>query len=83
MLTIKDTGFAESILFEGKEEFRIIVYPNSGEAYHAERKTWMGISEPVSFVKMAEEWLRLGADMIGGCCRIGPEHIKKIKELEK
>ena len=28
MLTIRDPGFAESILLEGKEEFRIIVFPN-------------------------------------------------------
>ena len=57
---------------------KIIVYPNSGEVYHAETKTWMGLSDPNVFAAMAKEWLELGADIVGGCCRIGPEHIKSI-----
>ncbi|MBO3698083.1 homocysteine S-methyltransferase [Roseivirga sp. E12] len=57
---------------------RIIVYPNSGEAYNAESKTWRGLSEPGHFVEMSKEWVKLGADIIGGCCRIGPGHIKSI-----
>ena len=28
--------------------------------------------------EMAKEWVDLGADLIGGCCRIGPEHIKNM-----
>ena len=61
---------------------RIIVYPNSGEVYHAKSKSWIGVDDPVLFRKMAEEWLEKGADIIGGCCRIGPEHILKIKDLK-
>jgi len=60
---------------------RIVVYPNSGEAYNAESKTWLGLSEPDLFVEMAKEWIKLGADIIGGCCRIGPEHIKGISKI--
>jgi len=30
---------------------------------------------------MAKEWTKLGADIIGGCCRIGPEHIKEISKF--
>ncbi|HAA17171.1 MAG TPA: hypothetical protein DCE41_37840 [Cytophagales bacterium] len=29
---------------------------------------------------MAQEWRTLGADWVGGCCRIGPEHIRLIRE---
>ena len=57
---------------------KIVVYPNSGEAYNADSKTWLGMSDHNSFALMAKEWAVLGADMIGGCCRIGPEHIKSI-----
>jgi len=57
---------------------KIIVYPNSGEVYNAESKTWSNVEDPNSFVAMTEEWLELGADIIGGCCRIGPEHIRGI-----
>lgn len=60
---------------------KIVVYPNSGEAYNASSKTWLGISDPELFLEMAKEWIRLGADIIGGCCRIGPEHIKMISNI--
>jgi len=60
---------------------KIIVYPNSGEAYNAKSKTWLGLSDPKLFVKMTKEWSKLGADIIGGCCRIGPEHIRKVSEI--
>jgi homocysteine S-methyltransferase len=60
---------------------KIIVYPNSGEAYNAETKTWIGLSDPKKYVTMAKEWRTLGADIIGGCCRIGPDHIKSMNDL--
>jgi homocysteine S-methyltransferase len=60
---------------------KIIVYPNSGEVYNAESKSWMGLADPNLFAVMAKEWLELGSDIIGGCCRIGPEHIKSISKI--
>jgi len=60
---------------------KLVVYPNSGEAYSAKSKTWLGISDPELFVEMVEEWIRLGADIIGGCCRIGPDHIRRMSEI--
>lgn len=60
---------------------KIVVYPNSGEVYNAKSKTWLGISDPSSFIEMVKEWNDLGADIIGGCCRIGPEHIQEIHGL--
>jgi len=60
---------------------KIVVYPNSGEVYNAESKTWFGLSEPKKFAAMAKEWLELGADILGGCCRIGPDHIKSLGEI--
>lgn len=60
---------------------KIIVYPNSGEVYHSESKSWFGMSDPAAFEKMAREWHKIGADIIGGCCRIGPEYIDKIRSL--
>ena len=62
-------------------ENKIIVYPNSGEAYNAKNKTWRGLSNPKYFVEMSKEWTELGADIIGGCCRIGPEHIRGISNI--
>jgi len=62
---------------------RVIVYPNSGEVYRADSKSWQGISDPNLFQRMAKEWFENGADILGGCCRIGPDHIRKIKALVK
>ncbi|MEL7222411.1 MAG: homocysteine S-methyltransferase [Bacteroidota bacterium] len=62
---------------------KIIVYPNSGEAYHAASKSWLGLSEPYAFGAMAKAWVDSGAQIIGGCCRIGPEHIREIVEIMK
>ncbi len=62
---------------------KVIVYPNSGEVYDAKSKSWQGVSDPIVFEKMALEWHENGADIIGGCCRIGPEHISRISNLFK
>lgn len=62
---------------------KIIIYPNSGESYNAKSKTWIENSNPVSFAEMTAEWVNLGADIVGGCCRIGPKHIKNISNISK
>ena len=70
------------VLKQSVPEKKIIVYPNSGEVYHVQSKSWLGVSDPFSFETMAQEWREKGADIIGGCCRIGPEHIKRISGLK-
>ena len=69
------------LMKSGSGAKKIVVYPNSGEAYNAESKTWLGLSDPELFVAMAKEWIKMGADIIGGCCRIGPDHISRISEF--
>jgi homocysteine S-methyltransferase len=59
---------------------RIAVYPNSGETWMAETRSWSGSSDPTSFGALAMEWRKAGADWIGGCCRTGPEHIRAIAQ---
>ncbi len=58
----------------------IVVYPNSGETYDAERKCWLGDTDPVDFGLASGDWFRAGATVIGGCCRTGPEHVRAIRE---
>jgi homocysteine S-methyltransferase len=57
---------------------RIAVYPNSGETWVSESRSWAGTSDPHAFGDMAQQWRGAGADWIGGCCRTGPEHIRAI-----
>jgi homocysteine S-methyltransferase len=59
---------------------RIAVYPNSGETWMAQTRSWSGSSDPASFGALAMAWRKAGADWIGGCCRTGPEHIRAIAQ---
>ena len=58
----------------------IVVYPNSGEKYEASTNTWFGSLSPVENARTANVWRDAGADIIGGCCRMGPKHIAAIRE---
>lgn len=56
----------------------IILYPNSGETYNAETKTWHGEEGWCSFDEQSEIWYEAGARIIGGCCRTNPGHIEAL-----
>jgi homocysteine S-methyltransferase len=57
----------------------VVIYPNSGERWDASAKTWIG---PTTFrAQDVEDWVIGGARLVGGCCRVGPTQIKKIRDL--
>ncbi|MDA2452346.1 homocysteine S-methyltransferase [Bacillus cereus] len=58
----------------------IIVYPNSGETYNPETKTWHGHEQCNTLNIQSEEWYQAGARLIGGCCRTTPYHIEEISK---
>lgn len=58
----------------------IVVYPNSGETYDARRKCWLGMTAADEFAAASQSWYTLGARLIGGCCRTGPDHIRHIRQ---
>jgi len=58
---------------------KLVVYPNSGEIFSAEKKEFYGDASPLN--KLAVEWLDLGVDILGGCCRVGPETIRDFLTL--
>ncbi len=35
----------------------------------------------VVYTNFAQQWRQLGASLIGGCCGVGPEHIKHLRKL--
>jgi homocysteine S-methyltransferase len=58
----------------------IILYPNSGETYDADRKEWVpttGVADD-DFVSYVGKWVEAGASLIGGCCRTTPHTILAI-----
>jgi len=54
----------------------VIVYPNSGETWDAQRRTWAGTSR--SSAGQAQQWVSEGAGIVGGCCRVRPADIAQI-----
>ncbi|PRQ26052.1 putative methyltransferase [Rosa chinensis] len=58
----------------------IVIYPNSGESYDADRKEWVqntGVSDE-DFVSYVNKWCEAGASLVGGCCRTTPNTIRAI-----
>ena len=60
----------------------IVVYPNSGEAYHVEDNSWSGTVTKLQCERSAQEWIDAGAKLVGGCCRIGPAQIAAMAQCE-
>lgn len=76
--------FVSSLIQSIKKESgnkKIVVYPNSGAVYDAETKTWSGFSAQSFSERLVKEWLALGADIIGGCCGVGPQQINQMAAI--
>ena len=56
----------------------LLAYPNSGECYVAGDNTWLPGQTDDSLAGMAAQWRRLGARIIGGCCRTGVADIAQL-----
>lgn len=55
----------------------IVVYPNSGEAWDADARCWVGHAD--RFTTYVPNWLQTGAAWIGGCCRTTPDDIRRVR----
>jgi homocysteine S-methyltransferase len=55
-----------------------VVYPNSGEHWVAHENRWAG--DPCAGLDAAD-WYRRGARLIGGCCRTGPDDIRRMRAV--
>jgi homocysteine S-methyltransferase len=56
----------------------IVVYPNSGEGWDAEARCWTGNGDPESYGAQAAQWFAAGAQIVGGCCRTRPAHVRMV-----
>jgi S-methylmethionine-dependent homocysteine/selenocysteine methylase len=59
----------------------MMAYPDSG---YLEMPHWRFVDTitPQRFAEFAHEWRRAGAQIIGGCCGLGPEHIGAIADMK-
>ncbi|XP_028259290.1 homocysteine S-methyltransferase 1 [Parambassis ranga] len=60
-----------------------VVYPNSGEEWDTERGWQTSRKSSASIPELSHTWLKQGAALIGGCCRISPAHIAEIRQQLK
>jgi homocysteine S-methyltransferase len=65
----------------GLEKRNFVVYPNSGESYDKTCNCWKESGEKNMFINYVDRWYSLGAKIIGGCCRTGPEEIRYISDF--
>ena len=63
----------------GSPNTPITVYPNSGNIYDSETRSWLENSNPLNCGIAASDWYGKGAKLIGGCCQMGPDHINAMK----
>lgn len=61
----------------------LAVYPNPGDLYDPETKTWTAVPHNDTFAQAVPQWLTAGANIIGGCCRTNPEDIEQIAQIIK
>lgn len=76
----------QAFMHEGSNEtlfsnwrVKVVAYPNNGEVYNNGAWTWPS-AEPIPATCWASSVLKSGAHIIGGCCRIGPSHIRVLRE---
>jgi len=41
---------------------------------------WVNMISPEAYVTEARKWVEMGAQIIGGCCGIGPEYVRLLRE---
>jgi homocysteine S-methyltransferase len=58
----------------------VVAYPNSGEGWDAAARCWAGTGDPLSFGAQVVEWFAAGAQIVGGCCRTRPAHIRQVAQ---
>jgi homocysteine S-methyltransferase len=54
----------------------VVAYPNSGERWDAAGRRWTGT--PSVTAPDVTGWVRDGARLVGGCCRVGPDLVARI-----
>ncbi|MGW2836046.1 homocysteine S-methyltransferase [Streptomyces sp. NPDC001286] len=55
-----------------------VVYPNGGGTWDPESRRWLGAQDEIA--DLAPSWLRAGAALVGGCCRVGPAEIRELAD---
>jgi len=63
----------------GATDRPLVVYPNSGELWNASARRWEGAPEVSRPDEACVSWRASGASFLGGCCRVGPSAIGRMR----
>ncbi|XP_052125183.1 uncharacterized protein LOC127748707, partial [Frankliniella occidentalis] len=72
------TSLLSDVNEEGRPHIPLIVYPNSGEVY-SPKTGWTDPDNVPSVDSYVEEWLSLGVEYVGGCCRTNAKDISRMR----
>ncbi|BBN17228.1 homocysteine S-methyltransferase [Marchantia polymorpha subsp. ruderalis] len=61
----------------------IVVYPNRGEDWNAEKKEWIPSTGATDedFINYIPRWKKAGANLFGGCCQTTPATVRAIAKV--
>ena len=79
--------FVSSLLEQLGSAKPLVVYPNAGRVWDGAARQWVGQGMTSIPSQAVTEWVTLGAQLIGGCCGLGPHAISDLdsqfEELRK
>ncbi len=75
---VEDTPAALQVVFE-RWNGPVAAYPHSG-GWKNPNWQFDNIVSPEAFAAAARGWVAKGVQVVGGCCGIGPEHIRALKQ---
>ncbi len=73
----EDTGPALKIL-KDKWDGPVAAYPNIGKFRAPGGWDVSSAPSPVEFADACESWVSMGANIVGGCCGVGPAYIEEL-----
>ncbi len=56
----------------------LVAYPNSGDLYDPQTKTWRAGGGGGELAALAPSWVASGVRLVGGCCRTRPAQIREL-----
>jgi homocysteine S-methyltransferase len=71
-------GFVTPTLSGIETDLPFVVYPNAGQTWDSETMAWSGEPEFANRQHI-DEWVNLGARIIGGCCGYLSSHLRPIR----
>ena len=73
----------EEVIQQGKKATQkpLMAYPNKGGVWDAHCKCWQDDEKQQKISSYKPIWLKVGTQILGGCCRTTPEDIGEMKEV--